>query len=120
LIIGDETNTLVIVPSLECVMIHDRNLVSYYYSASFVDEYIRRGRIDYAAACRQLREIAVQLIEIESDFRNNALEKMRASGSIGETLSLEQLFALCQMYATRLEKHLYAPQVKLLPGLSQR
>jgi len=100
-------------------MIQDRNLVSYYYSASFVEEYIRRGHIDYAAACRQLRTIASQLIEIESDFRNNAVKRTRSSGSIGDTLSLEQLFALCRTYATRLEQHLYARQVNLLPGLSQ-
>ena len=101
-------------------MIQDRNLVSYYYSPPFVEEYLRRARGDHAGACSQLREIAVQLIEIESAFRNHSADKMPLSRRVGETLSLEQLFALCKRLAIKLENHLYDRQVKSLPELSTR
>ena len=96
-------------------MIQDRNLVSYYYSPPFVEEYVRRARGDHAGACSQLRKIAAQLIEIESAFRNHSADEMHFSRRVGKTLSLEQLFALCKRLAIKLENHLYVRQVKLLP-----
>jgi hypothetical protein len=120
LINGARTNKLASITSKECVMIQDRNLVSYYYSPAFVEEYVRRARSDLAGACSQLREIAAQLIEIESAFRNNPADEMRLSRSVGETLSLEQLLALCKRIAIKLENHLYDRKVKSLPELSTR
>jgi hypothetical protein len=111
------TNKLASITSQECVMIQDRNLVSYYYSPAFVEEYVRRARGDHAGACSQLREIVAQLIEIESAFRNKRVDNMRVSRRVGETLSVEQLLALCKRFAIKLENHLYVRQVKLLPEL---
>jgi hypothetical protein len=111
------THKLSSIPFQECVMTQDRNLVSYYYSPPFVDEYVRRARGDYAGACSQLRKIAAQLIEMESAFRNHSADNMRFSRHVGETLSLEQLLALCKRFAIKLESHLYVQQAKVLPEL---